>query len=123
MFGCHDRASSVGITGGIHFSGLCGPEVTLALDGQFWHSRGYVLGSAATWLNARMPEISAVTVPKKEDLHDYEEITSKTSGDVVLFRIDKRSADYDGDRGSMEHHGYVHIHTSVPTYTVLYILY
>jgi len=104
MFGCHDRASSVGITGGIQFSGLCGPEVTLELEGQFWHSRGYVLGSAATWLNARIPEISEVVVDNKEELQDYEEITSKTSGDV-LFRIDKRSADYDGDRGSMEHHG------------------
>merc|ERR1712238_424037 len=76
----------------------CGPEVTLELEGQFWHSRGFVLGSAATWLNARIPEISEVLVNDKEELQDYEEITDKTSGDVI-FRIDKRSADYDGDRG------------------------
>jgi len=104
MFGCHDRASSVGITGSIEFSELCGPEVTLQLEGQFWHSRGFVLGSAATWLNARIPEIQHVIVNDKEELNDYQEITDKLSGDII-FRIDKRSEDYDGDRGSMEYQG------------------
>ena len=34
---------------------LCGPQMTLHLEGQFWHRRATVLGRAATYLNARMP--------------------------------------------------------------------
>jgi len=40
MFGIHDLAASVGITGSIEFSELDGPEVILTLTGKFWHRRG-----------------------------------------------------------------------------------
>ena len=106
MFGCHDRAASVGITGEIGFVEVCGPEVTLSLEGRFWHRRSTVLGRAAVWLNARIPEITDVMVADLEDLEDFEEIRDETSGDV-LFRKDKRSEDFNGDRATMEYQGCV----------------
>jgi hypothetical protein len=105
MFGCHARAAVVGITGNIEFVEICGPEVTLSLDGKFWHKRSTVLGRAAMWLNARIPEITDVVVADVEDLKDFEEITDEY-GDV-LFRKDKRSEDFNGDRGTMEYQGCV----------------
>jgi hypothetical protein len=103
MFGCHERPASIGITGAIEFVDLCGPEVTLSLDGKFWHRRETVLGRAAMWLNARMPEITDVMVADLEELKDFEEILDDF-GDVI-FRKDKRSLDYNGDRGTMEYQG------------------
>ena len=108
MFGCHERAASVGITGSIEFVEICGPEVTLSLNGKFWHKRSTVLGRAAMWLNARIPEITDVMVADIEDLQDFEEIIDEDSGDV-LFRKDKRSEDFNGDRGTMEYQGYVRL--------------
>ena len=108
MFGCHDRAASIGITGSIEFVELCGPEVTLSLKGKFWHKRSTVLGRAAMWLNARIPEITDVVVADLEDLQDFEEIVDELSGEV-LFRKDKRSEDYNGDRETMEYQGYVEL--------------
>lgn len=104
MFGTHARAASVGITGTVEFVELCGPEVTLRLDGAFWHRRETVLGRAATWLNARMPEITDAVVPHMDDLSDFEEVRDEASGEV-LFRRDKRSADFNGDRETMEYQG------------------
>lgn len=106
MFGCHDRAAAVGITGSIAFVELCGPEVTLSLDGEFWHKRSTVLGRAAMWLNARIPEITDVMVADLEDLEDFEEVVDEISGDV-LFQRDKRSEDFNGDRATMEYQGCV----------------
>mmetsp|Transcript_1475 Transcript_1475/g.2045 ORF Transcript_1475/g.2045 Transcript_1475/m.2045 type:complete len:204 (-) Transcript_1475:324-935(-) len=103
MFGCHERAASIGITGNIEFAELCGPEITLSLQGEFWHKRSTVLGRAAMWLNARMPEIADVIVSDYEDMQDFEEITDDF-GEVV-FRQDKRSPDYNGDRETMEYQG------------------
>lgn len=104
MFGCHTRAAQVGITGEIEFVEICGPEVTLSLSGEFWHKRSTVLGRAAMWLNARIPEITDVIVADIKDLQDFEEIIDEISGDV-LFRKDKRSEDFNGDRGTMEYQG------------------
>lgn len=104
MFGCHDRAASIGITGSIEFVEICGPEVTLSLGGKFWHKRSTVLGRAAMWLNARIPEITDVVVADVEDLQDFEEIIDELSGEV-LFRKDKRSEDFNGDRETMEYQG------------------
>ena len=103
MFGCHERPASIGVTGSIEFVELCGPEVTLSLQGEFWHRRETVLGRAAMWLNARMPEIVEVTVPDIEQLNDFEEIVDEYG--EVLFRKDKRSPDYNGDRETMEYQG------------------
>ena len=104
MFGCHPQPASIGVTGTIEFVELCGPEVTLHLDGKFWHRRDTVLGRAAMWLNARMPEITDVLVADMDELKDYDEIIDELSGEV-LFRNDRRSPDYNGDREVMEYQG------------------
>jgi hypothetical protein len=104
MFGCHDKAADIGITGSIEFVELCGPEVTLSLKGNFWHKRSFVLGRAAMWLNARIPEITDVVVADIEELKDFEEIVDDITGEV-LFRKDKRSKDFNGDRATMEYQG------------------
>ena len=104
MFGCHSKAHSIGITGSIEFVELCGPEVTLTLQGKFWHRRETVLGRAAMWLNARMPEITDVIVADMDELKDFEEIIDEYTGEV-LFSKDKRSPDFNGDRAAMEYQG------------------
>lgn len=108
MFGCHSRAAQIGITGSISLVEVCGPEVTLALEGKFWHKRSTVLGRAAMWLNARIPEITDVVVADLADLEDFEEIVDELSGEVI-FRKDKRSEDYNGDRATMEYQGCVFV--------------
>ena len=72
MFGRHDMAANVGITGTLELISLEGPEATLSLIGKFWHRRETVLGKAAMYLNARMPEITSITVASAEDLNDFE---------------------------------------------------
>lgn len=104
MFGCHDRPASVGITGSIQFVEVCGPEVALKLSGKFWHRRDTVLGRAAMWLNACMPEISNVYVSDPSDLDDARDILDDISGDI-LYREDKRAPDFNGDRDTMEYQG------------------
>ena len=121
MFGCHARATSIGITGSIEFVEICGPEVTLSLNGEFWHKRSTVLGRAAMWLNARIPEITDVMVADIEDLQDFEEIVDEVSGDVI-FRKDKRSEDFNGDRSTMEYQGCVHVCVSLVLYLRLFLL-
>ena len=109
MFGCHDRASSIGITGYIEFVELCGPTVTLRIpnddDCKFWHKRSFVLGRAAVYLNARIPEITNVIVNDLEELNDFQEI--KDEFGEILYKKDKRSNDFNGDRYTMEYQGYV----------------
>jgi hypothetical protein len=104
MFGCHDLAASIDITGELSFVDLTGPEVTLMLDGAFWHRRESVLGRAAVWLNARMPEITDVNVANLAELEDFEEIFDEDSGEQ-LYVDDKRAPDFNGDRGTMEYQG------------------
>ena len=104
MFGCHELASSHGITGEISLSDVEGPEVILELEGKFWHRRETVLGRAAVWLNARMPEIVQVRVNDMEELQDFKDIVDNYTGEV-LYREDKRAPDFNGDRGTMEYQG------------------
>lgn len=101
MFGVHENPASVGITGEIEFVELCGPEVTLSLEGKFWHRRETVLSRTAVWLNARMPEISEVSVQDLDELKDEQEVLDEHG--EVLYRFDKRAPDFDGDRGTMEY--------------------
>lgn len=103
MFGCHERAASIGVTGRVEFVELCGPEVTLSLSGKFWHRRDTVLGRAAMWLNARMPEITDVVIADPEELKDFENVLDEFG--EVLYQKDKRSPDYNGDRAAMEYQG------------------
>ena len=111
MFGCHDRASSIGITGYIEFVELCGPTVTLRIPNddncKFWHKRSFVLGRAAVYLNARIPEITNVIVNDLEELNDFKEI--KDEFGELLYKKDKRSKDFNGDRYTMEYQGYVRL--------------
>jgi hypothetical protein len=77
MFGKHPMPSRVGVTGELSFVSLEGPEVTLALKGAFWHKRSTVLGRAAMWLNARIPEIVEVRVAEPSELDDVEVVTDE----------------------------------------------
>lgn len=104
MFGCHDAPFSIGITGELSFVELAGPHVVLSLRGAFWHRRETILQRAAVWLNARMPEVTHVTVEDAEELLDFEDIIDEFSGNV-LGRVDKRSPDFNGDRATMEYQG------------------
>lgn len=104
MFGKHDLPASYGITGDLEFVELHGPEVILSLSGKFWHRRETVLGRAAMWLNACMPEIVQVNVENQEELKDFEEIVDECTGEVLEVR-DKRAPDFNGDRATMLYQG------------------
>ena len=104
MFGRHDAPASVGITGSIEFECLDGPEATLGLYGKFWHRRETVLGRAAMYLNARIPELASVRASSPSDLEDFADVIDEYTGEVI-YREDKRSPDFNGDRETMEYQG------------------
>ena len=104
MFGCHDLPASYGITGSIAYVEIDGPTVVLKLGGAFWHRRQTVLGRAAMWLHARMPEIVEVNVADPTELEDFENVLDEASGEVVYVK-DKRAQDFNGDRATMEYQG------------------
>lgn len=104
MFGVHDLPASVGITGEISLAEISGPEVVLNLSGKYWHKRSHVLGRAAMYLNARIPEIIHVTVPSEDELLDSIEVRDEFTGDIMEV-IDRRSPDFNGDRATMEYQG------------------
>jgi len=96
--------ASYGITGSIELVEVSGPEIILRLEGKFWHKRTHILGLAAMWLNARMPEIAEVTVEDMDELSDFEEIRDTFTGDIIET-IDRRAPDFNGDRRDMEYQG------------------
>jgi len=104
MFGRHDAPASVGIKGSIEFECLDGPEATLGLYGKFWHRRETVLGRAAMYLNARIPELASVRASSPSDLEDFVDVIDEYTGEVI-YREDKRSPDFNGDRETMEYQG------------------
>ena len=104
MFGQNDQAASAGITGMCDFVEIQGPEVILRLSGAFWHRRETVLGRAAMYLNAKMPEIVDVNVADPTELEDSEDIYDEDTGELLGTR-DKRSPDFNGDREVMEYQG------------------
>jgi hypothetical protein len=104
MFGIHDAPASIGITGEIALEEVAGPEVFLTLSGKFWHTRSHVLGRAAMYLNARIPEIMSVSVLERDNLMDEEELVDEETGDIMEV-IDRRSPDYNGDRATMIYQG------------------
>jgi hypothetical protein len=105
MFGQSDNAAAaIGITGRIRLAEVEGPTVRVNLEGDFWHKRATVLGKAALWLHACMPEIMHVEVADIEDLEDFEDYRDDDTGEL-LYVHDKRSPDYNGDRGTMEYQG------------------
>jgi hypothetical protein len=104
MFGKHDMPASIGITGSIEFDYLDGPEAILALHGKFWHRRETILGRAAMYLNARIPELTSIRTSSASDLEDYVDVIDEYTGEVI-YREDKRSPDFNGDRETMEYQG------------------
>lgn len=104
MFGVHDMPAAHGITGMIDFVEISGPEVILRLSGAFWHRRETVLGRAAMYLNARIPEIVEVNVADATELEDFEDVVDEDTGEL-LGRNDKRAPDFNGDRATMEYQG------------------
>ena len=104
MFGKHDAPAAVGITGEIEFDSLKGPEVTLALSGKFWHKQTTVLGRVAMYLNARIPELTSMRVSSPSELEDFEDVMDEYTEEVI-YREDKRSPDFNGDRETMEYQG------------------
>mmetsp|Transcript_45850 Transcript_45850/g.92527 ORF Transcript_45850/g.92527 Transcript_45850/m.92527 type:complete len:216 (-) Transcript_45850:294-941(-) len=104
MFGKHPLPARIGVTGELGFVSLDGPEVMLSLEGAFWHKRSTVLGRAAMWLNACMPEIVEVRVAEESELEDEEIERDEFTGDVIFTR-DRRSPDFNGDRATMEYQG------------------
>jgi hypothetical protein len=73
------------ITGEIEFVELCGPEVTLSLHGRFWHRRETVLGRAAMWLNACMPEIVSIKVEELDELQDFMQVKDEFT--ALVFAV------------------------------------
>lgn len=73
------------ITREIEFVELCGPEVTLSLHGRFWHRRETVLGRAAMWLNACMPEIVSIKVEELDELQDFMQVKDKFT--ALVFAV------------------------------------
>ena len=63
-----------------------------------------VLGKAAMYLNARMPELTSVQVSSPEEISDYKDVIDEYTGEVI-YREDKRSPDFNGDRETMEYQG------------------
>lgn len=104
MFGRHDVPASVGITGSIEFESLEGPECILSFSGKFWHRRETVLGKAAMYLNARMPELTTINVSSPSELSDFEDVVDEFTGEI-LYVEDKRAPDFNGDRETMEYQG------------------
>mmetsp|Transcript_9180 Transcript_9180/g.10647 ORF Transcript_9180/g.10647 Transcript_9180/m.10647 type:complete len:248 (-) Transcript_9180:39-782(-) len=104
MFGVHDQTASLGITGEVSLYEISGPEVILSLSGKFWHTRSYVLGRIAMYLNARMPEITRVSIDNPDELQDFEYVHDVDTNEVIEV-IDRRSPDYNGDRETMIYQG------------------
>jgi hypothetical protein len=63
-----------------------------------------VLGKAAMYLNARIPELTTITVSTAEELQDFEDVIDEFTGEV-LYTEDKRSPDFNGDRETMTYQG------------------
>jgi hypothetical protein len=63
-----------------------------------------VLGKAAMYLNARLPELTSINVASPEDLEDFQNVVDEFTGEVI-YTEDKRSPDFNGDRETMEYQG------------------
>lgn len=68
LFGYTAENRGVGITGGVDFVEMDGPNVVLRLKGRFWHERYTVLERVSNYLCQRIPEIVDVTVEDEYQL-------------------------------------------------------
>ena len=100
MFGCHQKAADIGITGDLSLFEIDGPIVVLSLSGQFWHKRETVMRNAGTFLMQVIPEIADVVPADEDDLLD-----KIFDGDTGALLEDRRSPDFNGDRAALEYQG------------------
>jgi len=70
MFGYTAENRGVGITGGVDFVELDGPNVVVTLKGRFWHQRPTVLDRVGAYIMGRIPEVVDVIVWDEAELSD-----------------------------------------------------
>mmetsp|Transcript_1885 Transcript_1885/g.2895 ORF Transcript_1885/g.2895 Transcript_1885/m.2895 type:complete len:192 (+) Transcript_1885:163-738(+) len=70
LFGYTEENRGVGITGGVDFVEMDGPNVVISLKGRFWHERKTVLARVGAYLMGRIPEIVDVVVEDEWQLTD-----------------------------------------------------
>ena len=70
MFGYTAENRGVGITGGVDFLYLDGPNIVLSLKGRFWHQRPTVLDRVGAYIRGRIPEVVDVIVEDEWELTD-----------------------------------------------------
>lgn len=70
LFGYTEENRGVGITGGVDFVEMDGPNVVVSLKGRFWHERKTVLARVGAYLMGRIPEIVDVVVEDEWQLTD-----------------------------------------------------
>ena len=100
MFGTHEAAQRIGITGTLRLHSLDGPVVLLQLSGRFWHKRVNVLANARRYLMYAIPELSDVDVFDPDNLLDT--VVDEETGDILE---DRRSPDWNGDREALAYQG------------------
>lgn len=70
MFGYSAENRGVGITGGVDFVELDGPNVVVTLKGRYWHQRTTVLKRVGAYIMGRIPEVVDVIVYDEYELSD-----------------------------------------------------
>lgn len=70
MFGYTAENRGVGITGGVDFVEMDGPNVVVTLKGRFWHQRPTVLDRVGKYIMGRIPEVVDVIVYDENELSD-----------------------------------------------------
>jgi len=70
MFGYSEENRGVGITGGVDFIDLDGPNVVVSLKGRFWHQRTTVLARVGAYIKGRIPEVVDVVIDDPYQLTD-----------------------------------------------------
>jgi len=70
MFGYTAENRGVGITGGVDFVEMDGPNVVVTLKGRFWHQRPTVLSRVGKYIMGRIPEVVDVIVYDENELSD-----------------------------------------------------
>ena len=100
LFGSNPESLRVGITGRVDMVELSGPVLVISLSGRFWHRSETVIRNARAYLMNEIPELSDVELADPDD--ELDTITDEETGAVIE---DRRSPDWNGDRGTLEYQG------------------